>query len=459
MQVMGKESASQRLLAHDPGLAVGLQKVPTRILFLGTSFSACNMGLGALASGTMASVFRAFPKVQLCVLDYGKEPLTYKARYEARTVLVPLINIRFSKKFFLKNNVARLLLTALVLKLVPAASLRKKMLAGNSYLNSVREANLVISIAGGDSFSDIYGVRRLLYVALPQILALMLGKPLILLPQTYGPFESRLSRCVARYILRHATWVYSRDREGLEVVSDLLGRHDTRVRFAYDMGFALEPLPPSRDVQERLKRLKQKGRLVGFNVSGLLYMGGYRRNNMFGLKSDYPSLIRAILDHLIAKRGCEVLLVPHVFGDKEDSESDVPACKRIMSDCEEKYNGRLHYLEGNFDQHEIKYVIGQCDFFLGSRMHACIAALSQCVPAVGLAYSRKFAGVLDSVGGGARVVDLREAEEQQILAAIGKALQDKSLLRHELEERMPKIKASVLNLFSNDEFKQLLSRV
>jgi flagellar basal body-associated protein FliL len=63
------------------------------------------------------------------------------------------------------------------------------------------------------------------------------------------------------------------------------------------------------------------------------------------------------------------------------------------------------------------------------------------------------------VGGGARVVDLREAEEQQILAAIGKALQDKSLLRHELEERMPNIKKSVLNLFSNDEFKQLLPRV
>ena len=45
-----------------------------------------------------------------------------------------------------------------------------------------------------------------------------------------------------------------------------------------------------------------------------------------------------------------------------------------------------------------KAVIGQCDFFIGSRMHACIAALSQGVPCVGVAYSMKFAGVFDTVG-------------------------------------------------------------
>jgi len=34
---------------------------------------------------------------------------------------------------------------------------------------------------------------------------------------------------------------------------------------------------------------------------------------------------------------------------------------------------------------ETKFLIGHCDFFVGARMHACIAAVSQYVPAVTLA--------------------------------------------------------------------------
>lgn len=435
------------------------QKGRPKVALLGAALQTGNYGVNALASGTIAAFLHTFKNCEICFVDYGREPAASHARLGGGTLSVETILLRFSKKPCQPNHVAWLLTVAALLRLPIFKSWRQKLVSRNPTLHSLCQLQMFLSIAGGDSFSDIYGMQRLLYVALPQILALMLGKPLILLPQTYGPFKNRLSRCIARYILRRAKCVYSRDQEGLEVVSDLLGGQDAQVRFAYDMGFALEPLPPALDVQERLRELKRRGTLVGFNVSGLLYMGGYRRNNMFGLKSDYPSLVREILDFLISKQGCEVLLVPHVFGDKEDSESDVPACRRIMSELREKYKDRLHYLEGNFDHHEIKYLIGQCDFFLGSRMHACIAALSQCVPAVGLAYSRKFAGVLDSVGGGARVVDLRESDEQQVLLAIGKALQDKSLLRRELEERMPKIKESVLNLFANDEFKELLPRV
>ena len=46
----------------------------------------------------------------------------------------------------------------------------------------------------------------------------------------------------------------------------------------------------------------------------------------------------------------------------------------------------------------MKYLIGQCDFFVGSRMHSCIAAVSQCVPAVSIAYSDKFIGVMATLG-------------------------------------------------------------
>jgi polysaccharide pyruvyl transferase WcaK-like protein len=114
-------------------------------------------------------------------------------------------------------------------------------------------------------------------------------------------------------------------------------------------------------------------------------------------------------------------------------------------------------LPGRFDHHEIKYLIGQCDFFLGSRMHACIGALSQCVPAVGLAYSGKFAGVLESVGGGSRVVDLRSLGEGEVVNAVREAFGQREVLRRQLEEKMPSIRKSVLGLFARPEVRRLLT--
>jgi len=47
---------------------------------------------------------------------------------------------------------------------------------------------------------------------------------------------------------------------------------------------------------------------------------------------------------------------------------------------------------------EAKSYISGLDFFVGARMHACIAALSAGVPVVPLAYSRKFTGLFAALG-------------------------------------------------------------
>ncbi len=427
------------------------------IALLGAGFTTGNHGVSALASGTLTALRHADADAELVFLDYGREAMVSRDRIGNSEVQCETINLRFSKKPWQPNHIARLLLVAALLRLVPCRDTRRKMAERNPWLCRILDAQLHLSIAGGDSFSDIYGMQRLLYVVLPQMLVLWLGKPLVLLPQTYGPFESPLARVLARHVIKRAALVYSRDMEGVEAARALVGGADARIQFAYDMGFALEPRPPADDVRRQVETIKQNGPVVGLNVSGLLYMGGYNRSNMFGLRAAYPQLVHALLDELIQKLGAQVLLVPHVFGGDENPENDQKACERIFADFGSRHAGRLHYLPGRFDHHEIKYLIGQCDFFMGSRMHACIGALSQGIPAVGLAYSRKFAGVLDSVGGGSRVVDLRSSDEAQVLAAVREAFAQREVLRRQLEEKMPSIRESVLGLFSREEVRRLLT--
>lgn len=426
---------------------------PKKILLLGAGFTTNNMGVWALASGAMTAIWHVYPDAQISLFDYHAAPDNYKVRHPGGVGNAHLVNIRFSKKFWMPNNIARLVVAAFFLRAIYPHSLRDRFIANNFWLSCIKEADIIGSIAGGDSFGDIYGFWRLIYVSLPQILVLLLKKPLILLPQTIGPFKRRSSKIVASYILRNARMIYSRDHQGMGSAGELLDREGSRLKFCYDLGFVLEPYIENSRKPEWLIKRDSRLELIGINISGLLYIGGYSRQNMFGLKGDYRKLIRDLIDFFVSKQNAEVVLVPHVFGEGENSESDVTACRNIFQELGGELQNRVHLLERNYDQHEMKALIGYCDFFLGSRMHACIAALSQCIPAVGLAYSRKFKGVFNSLDIEDTVIDLRESDATSVVEAVDRSYKRRLLLRDRLQDAVPKARMAVMSLFNSESIK------
>ena len=425
-----------------------MKSTPQTIVLLGAGFTTRNMGVWALASGAITSAWHAFPKAQIYIFDYHTKPADYQVKHPGGAGVVRLINLRYSKKIWLRNNIARLLLTAFAIRALPSRSLRKRLISRNFWLRILQEADFIGSIAGGDSFSDIYGFGRFIYVTLPQFLVLALGKPLVLLPQTIGPFRNSLAKIIGRSILRHARKVYTRDYESLKTVRRLIGHDFERLQFCYDLGFVLESYIRKKKLPKCFIKRECCSPFIGLNVSGLLYIGGYTRNNMFGMKTDYCKLINSVINHFIRKHNAQIVLVPHVYGKDENSESDLTACRIIYDNIDHSISSYLHVIDGDYDHHELKAIIGQCDFFLGARMHACIAALSQCVPAIGLAYSRKFRGVYESIDIAELVVDLRDNYADRSLELIKNAYQKRIEFREKLKVVMPAVRESVLNLFA-----------
>ena len=421
-----------------------------RIAILGATLDSSNMGVGALAAGAVRCFVHAYPTAEIHFLDYAKDRSVQSLTLDGGEVKIPVINMRFSKRLFLPNNIAWMLFIALLLKIVPSKAFRNWMISQNRYLSEIDSMDLFASIAGGDSFSDIYGIERFLYVSLPQILVLLLGKKMVLLPQTFGPFRGKFARILTRYILKRADHVYSRDHQGLQDIAELLGPAfaASKFEFCYDVGFALQPAAPAGIDLEGISSMDDHaGPLVGLNVSGLLFMGGYTRNNMFGLRADYREFTRNLIHLLAEKKSATILLIPHVFG--QDTESDTSACRQIHEELKNEYPGRLGLLRGQYNQHEIKYVIGKCDFLIGARMHACIAAVSQGVPAVCVAYSDKFTGVMGAMGIDSIVADARKLDQQELLTFIENSLEDRAAIRERLRQRLPELQSHVLNLFVN----------
>jgi len=415
------------------------------LLLLGADPAATNFGVAALAHGAIATWLESRPGEAVALLEYEPQPIVVSITRAGRRLDLPLINMRFSWRLYLSNNILRLLWTALWTRALPR-SWRDAVRRRQPCLRAIQEADTIAAISGGDSFSDIYGLGRFFYAVLPQVLILWMGRPLVLLPQTYGPYRSRLARGLGGYVLRHASRVYSRDRAGMEVVRDLAGERNGAVRFAHDLGFALEPEPPSAARVEWLERLKTSGPLVGLNVSGLLYCGGYTRANMFNLKTDYAELVQKLLRQLLAQEPVSVILVPHVFGS--GMENDPEACRKVHEQLPAELRARVHTVEGRWSAGEIKHLIGRCDFFIGSRMHACIAALSQGVPAAGLAYSRKFAGVFETVDVADLVFDLAELPGEEVVKGVTRAFEMRQSYAARLQAKLPEVRENQRTLFA-----------
>jgi polysaccharide pyruvyl transferase WcaK-like protein len=225
----------------------------------------------------------------------------------------------------------------------------------------------------------------------------------------------------------HSEYILTRDKEGLSVVQETVGKsHSVKnLNFCPDVAFMLDSiLPKNQEIQPNITVNQQKD-LIGINVNGLLYNGGYTRNNMFGLALDYRDFVSKLLHRLLEITSVHILMIPHTFSRTGGINDDLKASNTVYDTLDLKFKDRVHRVMREYNQHEIKGTIGQCRFFIGSRMHSCIAALSQNIPTVGVAYSRKFIGVFESIGVDDLVIDARNTNTDDALEIVINHYQDR----------------------------------
>lgn len=250
------------------------------------------------------------------------------------------------------------------------------------YGKLVKQVEYEAADYGGDGFSDIYG-QSLYEWRFHQTLPLWkLNVPLIILPQTIGPFKTQANYDFAVKVLRHAKSVFVRDSK----FEDELKKLGVKYERTKDLSAFMIPQPWDIEIKDNA---------VGINVSGLTYS-----NNFVGLERQfdaYPELI----DKLICKfraLGHPVYLIPHSYNYKkpEPNNDDIVACKQAYERLEDKSN--VYVIDKDLIAPEVKYIISKMKFFIGTRMHANFAAIYTNVPLFGLAYSYKFAGAFNANG-------------------------------------------------------------
>ena len=299
------------------------------------------------------------------------------------------------------------------------------------YIRFLKECNIIFDVTMGDSFSDIYSKEYYNYLIMHKRIGQFLCKKYILLPQTYGPFKEMDSAKKAGKVFRNSAKIYCRDEMSQRLLADKF--HITNTELASDMAFVL---PYNKELYAFSDKEK-----IGINVSGLLYKGGFNEENQFGLSLNYKELVDQLLSGL--SKSYEVHLIPHVIDFKEDAhDDDYKTCMALH----EKYPETI--LAPAFHTPiEAKSYISNMKIFVGSRMHATIAAFSSGVVTIPVSYSRKFEGLFNSLNY-EYVINGREETTESAYCKILQYIEDFDKLRN-VQEKSVEIMKEKNNKFSN----------
>lgn len=303
----------------------------------------------------------------------------------------------------------------------------------------IMQADALI-MTGGDIISLDYGPESLFYWAGVCRAAKACGKPSVLWAASVGPFNSDKAIEAAMVdFLRGFDLITVREDASFDYLRSL---GVERVHRVSDPAFCLAP--DAAGVPPDITAPREGFRRLGFNISPVIRK--FRDSD-----AARDALDKEVVDFLVdvANKGLmDVILIPHV--DPLDGtlgyNSDSAYMSKLLSAVQSKLTpqgGRVQLLPAGFNAAQLKHIISRCDFFMGGRTHATVAALSTGVPTTSIAYSIKAKGINKDIFGHDRyVLPTPEVSQASLAEHLRKLVDDDQLIREHLGQRKPHLEAA-----------------
>lgn len=255
--------------------------------------------------------------------------------------------------------------SALAIRLMPESFRRAYGLVAEADIDAVLDAS-------GFAFGDQHGPEPCERMAEKMRRWKRQGKPVVLLPQAFGPFSSTRIQDSFRQVVALADLVFARDPESLEHVQALSPGND-RVKLAPDFTCLVaakapsQPLPPGR---------------LGVLVPNRRMLEKTAAETAARYVTFMSDCVAAL-----SRCGLEPLLLIHDTGDD-----------RALAEQIARESGRAVPIIEEPDPCVLKGILGRAHLVISSRFHALVSALSQAVPCLATGWSHKYDALLADYG-------------------------------------------------------------
>lgn len=386
-----------------------------------------NRGCEALVRSSVYLIKKEFPKANiLCPLDniiHDKKQWPEAEQFNVEFITSPKFSILF--KWWSRIN-----------RIIPIEKLGiPKFYMDEKTVSYLKESNVLI-MTGGDNLTLDYGVMALFQWCSIAEQSIELGKPAILWAASVGPFNKNPD--IEKSMVKH-----------LNKYSAITVRESVSYNYLKSIGVVNVDLvaDPAFCLFKEKYSLKEEfndknNEKLGFNVSPLIRKFRKDKNHASELEDE----IIKFINEIIKNTKLNILLISHVdYNDIKQHNSDWQYLKNIYNNIHNK-QGRVTLVPPSINASQVKYIIGECNYFIGARTHSTIAALSQSIPTISIAYSIKAIGInKDLFGHEKYVLNTIDVNAESLYLSLEKIIEDEIIIKSTLNKKLPQWKSLASN--------------
>jgi colanic acid/amylovoran biosynthesis protein len=249
------------------------------------------------------------------------------------------------------------------------------------------------------------------------------GKPVIMFPNSVGPFRTWVGRFLSRLSLNSCNRILIRDSISYKIVESLGIRSpsvltsDTALLYDCD-----------GDNQKRNLSHPTVAVCAGIYSNSLL------AREVFA----YISHHARALDLSIEEFGFDVVFLPHYVTGFECDDFEIS--KLIVQKMKNRDRARIFNLK---TVNEFKSMLNQMDMLISSKMHPAILGTSGYVPTLCIAYDHKQVGFFERLGMADCIIPIRELSSEGMLSKIRSVWTNREDLKISLQRKIPELQESV----------------
>lgn len=253
--------------------------------------------------------------------------------------------------------------------------------------------------------------------------AKFIGKPVIVFPNSVGPFRTWVGRFLSRLALNSCECVLVREPISYEIVNSL--------------GIGSRKILTS-DTALLFKTMKET---ISENFSHPamgVCPGIYRYSLSDEQVRNYILDHAKALDVAIERYGFNVFLSPHYVSHLEYDDSEI--CKLILNEMRNKNRAKIIVANG---VEEFKSLLDHMDMIITSKMHPGVMGVSGYVPTLFIAYDHKQTGLFKQLGMEDYIIPITETSCERMLAKIDLIWKEREKIAASLQTRIPVVQADI----------------
>ena len=145
--------------------------------------------------------------------------------------------------------------------------------------------------------------------------------------------------------------------------------------------------------------------------------------------------------------GLNIVLIPHSIrpNSKNLKNNDLPIIRTIAAAVSK--SNKLVVIEDDLTAAELRAVIQQCRFFVASRFHSMVSALSVKVPLLVCGWGHKYFEMLEQFNFEAHAIDYENLSFQTFTSKFDHVVENEATIKRQLEHYLPEVLSSTTKHF------------